>query len=171
MQTQVNPSRTSNYMFVIGGDRDDVVSYSCPSGVIAGIDLGVTIRGWSDHDIPMPSDKITYDDIIIPLYLSDDLREWSYIAKWMFYCKKYSSVLENDVVSKKHKDCTMFILDGQGNITAKIIYHDCFPYNIDTVNYSVNTTENDPVTFNVGFKFTHMTIELGNGEVFNEFTD
>ena len=171
MQDQLNPARLSNFMFVIGGERDDVVSYSCPAGVIAGIDLGVTIRGWQEHDIPMPSDKLSYDDIIIPFYLSDDLREWVYIVKWMFYCKQNSSVVEDEVVSKKFKDCTMFVLDGQQRITAKIIYHDCFPYNVDTINYTVNTAENDNVTFNAGFKFTYMTVELGNGEKFNEYSE
>lgn len=165
-----NPARLLNYMFIIGSDKNDPLSYSCPAGVIGGIDLGVTRLGYKSHDITYPSDKIEYDDIIVPFYLSDDLHEWTTIVKWMFYCRKNSSVADASITDKSRKECTMFITDGQDDLKAKIIYHNCFPYNIDSINYTTNTSDNNEMVFNVGFKYTHFSIETEKEGYFNEFS-
>lgn len=162
---QENNARLMNFMFRIGNDS---LAYSCPSGVLGGINLGITEASYKSHDFPTPSNKITYDDLIVPFYLSEDMHEWIEIVKWLFFCKNNNDIYPDD---KLFKECTMMTLDGQDNIKMKVVYHDCFPYNIETVNYSVNVDKNEPVVFNVGFKYTHMTIETPNGEKFNEFED
>ena len=164
-QQPTNNARMMNYMFVVG--NKDKVTYAAAAGMIPGVHLGEAVvpSRFSD-EISIPSNKISFDDLILPIYVSDDYREWLELYQWMINCRDTS-----DIEYDRHLEtCELFILDQQNRHVVSFLYDDCYPSDIDAVNLSIMGDTNDVVTANVTFKHRSMRVKLGNGEVIDEAT-
>lgn len=108
-----------------------------------------------DVDIKVPGDKIEYDDLILSLLMDENLSGYIEIYDWLRACANSELEEKDDLYS------TLSIIfltnNSQKNITFK--FHNCFPYAIGGSGIDVSESEDQPLTMDVIFKYSHFTIE------------
>lgn len=158
---QRNASRTTNYLFVFGDNRD--VTYSVQSSNIADLTLGETLYGARPKDLFVPSNKIDTAPLIIQFLLSEDHREWLDCYKWMLQLKNAKQTIFPGLA----RTCELTSLDSQNQPSTKFIYKDCFITNISAIEYT-SLADSTVLTFDATLRYNQFDVVTADGEIINE---
>jgi len=151
-------ARSVNYLFTVSDNRD--ATYNVQSANVADINLGVTPFGSRYKDLFIPSNKIETENLIAQILISDDHREWLYFYKWMLKCK-------NNGPNNYALPCELTALDSQNQESTRFIYLDCFPTNMEGIQYS-SAGESTVLSTTVSFRFNQFKIVDVNGNEIDE---
>ena len=149
-------ARSVNYLMTIGDSRD--VAYSVQSTNVADLTFSQTPFGQGKKDLFLPSNKLETEPLNIQLLVSSDHREFIYFYKWMLKCKN------NDRAHlEQTKACEITALDANGNLSTKFIYLDCFPMQLEGLQYS-SVGQSAVLTTGISLRYNQFKIIDVNGE-------
>jgi len=132
-------------------------------------------------NIPMPGDKLTYDDLTITFIVDENLENYIEIHNWMTglgFPKDRSQFREfrsatsttptgraanqsSDIGDVKpatpdrgmYSDATLTVLTNKNNPVTEIRFSDCFPSSVGGLAYTQNATDVDYLTSDIIFKY------------------
>lgn len=158
-------------------NRSPKVTFFANSANIPGMTLGTTIQPNYLRDIPIPGDKIDFDDFTIRFLVDENLENYVEMQKWIrgigypeslqeiYDFQKSNPNLENQEKSQLnlYSDGTLFVLTSNQNVNFQVKFADLFPYSLSSLQFDATDTDIEYFTADVSFKYTSYNILDKNG--------
>lgn len=150
--TNFNLLSPNKFRIVINRFKD--VSMFAQRVVIPGATMGTPMRPTNRYtDYFELGDKILYEDLIVSFLLDEDLETQESILQWM---KEGAS---SELDSERFSDLSLIVLTNNSNKNKTYKFYNTFPYTTTSAMLDTGLTEDNPLTLDVIFKFSHYEIE------------
>ena len=159
------------------------VEYFCTKVELPGISLGESTQETRFKDIPIPGDKLTYEDLTMSFMVDENLENYREIHGWMtglgfpkdtsqFRALQGASAdrypTTSDVGLNKelgqikkavqddgglYSDATLFVLSSKNNANLEIRFRDIYPISLSGLDYNQQETDIQYLTASVTFAY------------------
>ena len=163
------------FKFVL--NRCPKVDFLCNSANLPSITLGVAEQANYLRNIPVPGDKLQYDDLRITFMVDEDMENYLQLYQWMTSLgypesiNQYSELLNNKIEvddpndpSNERSDATIQVLSSNYNPSVSIKFKDVFPYQLSGVPFTATADEQTYYTAEAAFKYTLYDVIDVNGK-------
>ena len=180
-----------NYMSPLGFKliltKTPKVDFLCQSANIPQISMGTAIQASYLKDIPVPGDKVLYDDLTVRFLVDEKMENYLAIYKWItglgypeslgqFKQLKTNDIRTNASASDdgdpryfEFSDATLQILNSNYKPSVLVNFKDAFPTSLSTLEFDVADRDYSYFTANVTFKYTIFNITDPNGNRIDNF--
>jgi len=162
------------------------VEFFCQSANIPGIGLGVADIETSLKSIPMPGDKVTYQDLAISFLVDENLENYKEIHDWIiglgfpqnhtqfsdlratssdrFPGTSSSNAITGQATanplpeSGMYSDATLTILNSKNIAVTEIRFHNIFPTSLGSLSYDVQASDVNYLAAAVDFSYMYYEI-------------
>ena len=174
-----------NYMSPLGFKliltKTPKVDFLCQSANIPQISMGTAIQPSYLKDIPVPGDKVLYDDLNVRFLVDEKMENYLAIHKWITglgypesigqyrQLKKDDNRTDSLVADKgdplyfQYSDATLQVLNSNYKPSVLINFKDAFPISLSTLDFDVTTRDYNYFTAEVTFKYTIYNITDPSG--------
>ena len=174
-----------NYMSPLGFKlvitKTPKVDFLCQSANIPSISMGTAIQPTYLKDIPVPGDKVLYDDLNIRFLVDEKMENDLEIHKWITGLGYPENLGQYDQLRKDDRrtdgrvgddgdpryfefsDATLQILNSNYKPSVLINFKDAFPVSLSTLDFDVTARDYSYFTAEVTFKYTIYNITDPNG--------
>ena len=180
-----------NYMSPLGFKliltKTPKVDFLCQSANIPQISMGTAVQPTYLKDIPVPGDKVLYDDLSVRFLVDEKMENYLAIYKWItglgfpesigqFSQLKKDYIRTNASASDdgdpryfEFSDATLQVLNSNYRPSVLINFKDAFPVSLSTLDFDVTTRDYNYFTAEVTFKYTIFSITDPNGVRLDNF--
>ena len=174
-----------NYMSPLGFKlvltKTPKVDFLCQSANIPSISMGTAIQPSYLKDIPVPGDKVLYDDLNVRFLVDEKMENYLAIHKWITglgypeSLGQYNQLKTDDNRTDRrvsdaadplyfqYSDATLQVLNSNYKPSVLINFKDAFPISLSTLDFDVTTRDYNYFTAEVTFKYTIYNITDPNG--------
>ena len=174
-----------NYMSPLGFKlvltKTPKVDFLCQSANIPQISMGTAIQPSYLKDIPVPGDKVLYDDLNVRFLVDEKMENYLAIHKWITglgypeSLGQYSQLKtddnrtdsrvsdDGDPLYFQYSDATLQVLNSNYKPSVLINFKDAFPVSLSTLDFDVTTRDYNYFTAEVTFKYTIYNITDPSG--------
>ena len=174
-----------NYMSPLGFKliltKTPKVDFLCQSANIPQISMGTAIQPSYLKDIPVPGDKVLYDDLNVRFLVDEKMENYLAIHKWITglgypeSIGQYRQLKTDDKRTDRrvndsadplyfqYSDATLQVLNSNYKPSVLINFKDAFPISLSTLDFDVTTRDYNYFTAEVTFKYTIYNITDPNG--------
>ena len=174
-----------NYMSPLGFKliltKTPKVDFLCQSANIPQISMGTAIQPTYLKDIPVPGDKVLYDDLNVRFLVDEKMENYLSIHKWITglgypesigqyrQLKKDDNRTDSLVADKgdplyfQYSGATLQVLNSNYKPSVLINFKDAFPVSLSTLDFDVTTRDYNYFTAEVTFKYTIYNITDPSG--------
>ena len=176
------------------------VEYFCTAANIPGISLGQTSQPTPLKDIPIPGDKLDYDNLSISFLVDENLENYREIHGWLTgvgFPKDYEQFqtlqgagtdrfpsTQNVGTSKElgeikkatqddgglYSDATLIILTSKNNANLEVRFRNIYPTSLSGLDYNQQATDVDYLTATVSFEYAIYEFATVGNKVTTETT-
>ena len=157
------------------------VDFLCQSANIPQISMGTAIQPTYLKDIPVPGDKVLYDDLNVRFLVDEKMENYLAIYKWITglgypeSLDQYQQLKKDDFRTDRlvgddgdpryfnYSDATLQVLNSNYKPSVLINFTDAFPVSLSTLDFDVTTRDYNYFTAEVTFKYTIFNITDPNG--------
>ena len=174
-----------NYMSPLGFKlvltKTPKVDFLCQSANIPSISMGTAIQPSYLKDIPVPGDKVLYDDLNVRFLVDEKMENYLAIHKWITglgypeSIGQYRQLKTDDKRTDRrvndsadplyfqYSDATLQVLSSNYKPSVLINFKDAFPVSLSTLDFDVTTRDYNYFTAEVTFKYTIYNITDPSG--------
>ena len=174
-----------NYMSPLGFKlvltKTPKVDFLCQSANIPSISMGTAIQPSYLKDIPVPGDKVLYDDLNVRFLVDEKMENYLAIHKWITGLGYPESIGQYRQLKKDDKrtdrrvndsadplyfqysDATLQVLNSNYKPSVLVNFKDAFPISLSTLDFDVTTRDYNYFTAEVTFKYTIYNITDPSG--------
>ena len=163
------------------------VDFLCQSANIPQISMGTAIQPSYLKDIPVPGDKVLYDDLSVRFLVDEKMENYLAIYKWITglgypeSLGQYNQLKKDDIRTDasatddadpryfEFSDATLQVLNSNYRPSVLVNFKDAFPTSLSTLDFDVTTRDYNYFTAEVSFKYTIFTITDPNGNRLDNF--
>ena len=157
------------------------VDFLCQSANIPQISMGTAIQPTYLKDIPVPGDKVLYDDLNVRFLVDEKMENYLAIHKWITglgypeSIGQYRQLKTDDKRTDRrvndsayalyfqYSDATLQVLNSNYKPSVLINFKDAFPVSLSTLDFDVTTRDYNYFTAEVTFKYTIYNITDPSG--------
>jgi hypothetical protein len=159
-------------------NRAPKVAFFANRANIPAITLGVANQPNYLTDIPVPGDKMVFEDFTLRFLVDEDLSNYMEIQNWMrglgfpeslneiYDFQKSNERFEQPDKSQMnlYSDGTLLILNSNQNLNFNVVFRSMFPYQLSTLDFDATNPETEYFTAEVSFKYMmyNITDKSGN---------
>ena len=174
-----------NYMSPVGFKliltKTPKVDFLCQSANIPQIRMGTAIQPSYLKDIPVPGDKVLYDDLSVRFLVDEKMENYLAIYKWITglgypeNLGQYNQLKKDDIRTNasatddadpryfEFSDATLQVLNSNYRPSVLVNFKDAFPTSLSTLDFDVTTRDYNYFTAEVSFKYTIFNITDPSG--------
>ena len=174
-----------NYMSPLGFKliitKTPKVDFLCQSANIPSISMGTAVQPTYLKDIPVPGDKVLYDDLNVRFLVDEKMENYLAIHKWITGLGYPESLGQYDQLKKddnrtdtivedqgdpryfNYSDATLQVLNSNYKPSVLINFKDAFPISLSTLEFDVSNRDYSYFTAEVTFKYTIYNITDPSG--------
>ena len=174
-----------NYMSPVGFKliltKTPKVDFLCQSANIPQISMGTAVQPSYLKDIPVPGDKVLYDDLSIRFLVDEKMENYLAIYKWITglgypeSLGQFDQLRRDDIRTSasasdeadpryfEFSDATLQILSSNYKPSVLVNFKDAFPISLSTLEFDVSQRDYSFFTASVTFKYTIFDITDPNG--------
>ena len=174
-----------NYMSPLGFKliltKTPKVDFLCQSANIPQISMGTAIQPTYLKDIPVPGDKVLYDDLNVRFLVDEKMENYLAIYKWITglgypeNLGQYNQLKKDDIRTDasatddadpryfEFSDATLQVLNSNYRPSILVNFKDAFPTSLSTLDFDVTTRDYNYFTAEVSFKYTIFNITDPSG--------
>ena len=163
------------------------VDFLCQSANIPQISMGTAVQPTYLKDIPVPGDKVLYDDLTVRFLVDEKMENYLAIYKWITGLGYPESLGQYDQLKKddirtdasasdeadplyfQYSDATLQILSSNYNPSVHVNFKDAFPVSLSTLDFDVTTRDYSFFTASVTFKYLIYNITDPSGNRLDNF--
>ena len=163
------------------------VDFLCQSANIPQISMGTAVQPTYLKDIPVPGDKVLYDDLTVRFLVDEKMENYLAIYKWITglgYPEKlgqYDQLKKDDIRTDasvsdeadplyfQYSDATLQILSSNYRPSIHVNFKDAFPVSLSTLDFDVTTRDYSFFTASVTFKYLIYDITDPSGNRLDNF--
>jgi hypothetical protein len=171
-----NQIQNRNFLSPIGFkfvlNKAPKVAFFSNTSNIPRIDLGTTAQPTYLRDIPVPGDKMEFEDFTLRFLVDEDLTNYMEIQNWIrglgfpeslqeIYDLQLNTAGVNNNTNKMnniYSDGTLEVLNSNKNINFKVVFKDLFPYALSSLDFDATEEDVNYFTAEVSFKYTMYNI-------------
>ncbi len=180
-----------NYMSPLGFKliltKTPKVDFLCQSANIPQISMGTAVQPTYLKDIPVPGDKVLYDDLTVRFLVDEKMENYLAIYKWITglgypeSLGQYDQLRKDDIRTDtrigddgdplyfQYSDATLQVLNSNYKPSVVINFRDAFPVSLSTLEFDVSQRDYSFFTASVTFKYTIFNITDPNGNRLDNF--
>ena len=169
-----------NYMSPLGFKlvltKTPKVDFLCQSANIPQISMGTAVQPTYLKDIPVPGDKVLYDDLTVRFIVDEKMENYLAIYKWITglgfpeNLGQFNQLRKDDNRTDRligddgdpryfeFSDATLQVLNSNYKPSILINFKDAFPISLSTLDFDVTTRDYNYFTAEVSFKYTIFNI-------------
>lgn len=164
----LNPS---GFKFILSNKPK--VDFFCSEANLPGINLGVAVQSTYLKDIPIPGDKLSYDDFSLKFIVDENMENYVTVHNWLRgfgypeSVYEYQQLLDEDeqnpgkqTAYSGQTDGELIVYNSNFNPVAKINFKGLFPVSLTTIPFNSQVNSADYVTAEVVFKYTIYDITI-----------
>ena len=181
-----------NYMSPLGFKlvltKTPKVDFLCQSANIPSISMGTAIQPSYLKDIPVPGDKVLYDDLSVRFLVDEKMENYLAIHKWITglgypeSIGQYRQLKTDDKRTDRrvddsadplyfqYSDATLQVLNSNYKPSVLINFKDAFPVSLSTLDFDVTTRDYNYFTAEVTFKYTIYNITDPSGNRIDNYS-
>ena len=174
-----------NYMSPLGFklilSKTPKVDFLCQSANIPGISMGTAVQPSYLKDIPVPGDKVLYEDLTIRFLVDEKMENYLAIYKWITglgypesfgqYKQLQKDDFRNSTVTEaiedprffEFSDATLQVLSSNYKPSIHVNFKDAFPISLSTLEFDASIRDYNYFTAQTTFKYTIFDITDPNG--------
>lgn len=165
----INPLFLNAYEFSIA--KLPELTYFVQETEIPPISLGVAIQSGSVHDVKVPGETMTYENLTIRFQVDEEMTNWNAIYFWMVGLgypqgnTLYTDFLNAQInkaglteLSKGYSDGTLSVLSNANTPKQIFTFVDMFPISLSGLQFDAQVTDAKPATATATFAYTYYTI-------------
>ena len=174
-----------NYMSPLGFKlvitKTPKVDFLCQSANIPQISMGTAVQPTYLKDLPVPGDKVLYDDLSIRFLVDEKMENYLAIYKWITglgypeSLGQYDQLRKDDIRTDRiigddgdpryfeFSDATLQVLGSNYKPTIHVNFKDAFPIALSTLDFDVSQRDYSFFTASVTFKYTIFDITDPSG--------
>ena len=145
------------------------------SASIPGINLGFAEQPTYLKNIPVPGDKLTYNDFSLKFFVDENLVNYLQVHNWIralgfpesldeFTALKaddpYNPSIDALNPLNEYSDASLFIYNSQFNEVARVDFKDVFPVSLSTINFDATDSSIQYVQAEATFKYSIYNITV-----------
>ena len=165
-----------NYMSPLGFKliltKTPKVDFLCQSANIPQISMGTAVQPTYLKDIPVPGDKVLYDDLTVRFLVDEKMENYLAIYKWITglgypeSIGQYDQLRKDDIRTDRRigddgdpryfefSDATLQVLGSNYKPSIHVNFKDAFPISLSTLDFDVSQRDYSFFTASVTFKYT-----------------
>jgi len=174
-----------NYMSPLGFklilSKTPKVDFLCQSANIPGISMGTALQPTYLKDIPVPGDKVLYEDLTIRFLVDENMENYLAIYKWMTGLGYSESLGQFEQLKKEDfrtnpqinsdadpryfefSDATLQVLSSNYKPSIHVNFKDAFPISLSTLEFDASERDYNYFTAQTTFKYTIFDITDPDG--------
>ena len=174
-----------NYMSPLGFklilSKTPKVDFLCQSANIPGISMGTAVQPTYLKDIPVPGDKVLYEDLTIRFLVDEQMENYLSIYKWITglgypeSLGQFKQLKDDDFRTKpgvnsdsdpryfEFSDATLQVLSSNYKPSIHVNFVDAFPGSLSTLEFDASIADYNYFTAQATFKYTIFNITDPNG--------
>lgn len=125
---------------------DDLILY-CSEITLPGITLEPTIVETPYHDFKEPSNKITFDDLIVTYSVDELFVNYTLLLDWLYYLKDP----ERFEVRDQKINATLLIYSNNDNPKTAVDFTNIFPIAIEPITFDKRVEDSEDLEHTVSF--------------------
>jgi hypothetical protein len=139
------------------------VDFFSQSAQIPGINLGVAIQPTYLKDLPIPGDKLTFDDFSLKFTVDENLENYLEIQRWMRGLGYPENIAEYDQwrlsdpnnpgQDPNLSDGALTIFNSNYVPSTVVTFQGMFPTSLSTLEFDATSTDVQYITAQVSFKY------------------
>ena len=151
--------RNRNFLSPIGFkfnlQKAPTVDFFSQSANIPSINLGVAIQSTYLKDIPVPGDKLVFNDFSIRFLVDENLKNYLEISNWMRGLG-YPESLDEAIPlnTEAFSDGGLVIFNSSMNAIARVNFKDMFPTDLTQLEFDAQNTDINYIVAEATFKYT-----------------
>lgn len=143
------------------------VDFFCSEANIPSINLGIAVQSSYLKDIPIPGDKLTYEDLTLRFNVDEDLTNYLIVHNWLrgfgypSNVNEYQQLLDEDKVNPGVQNANsgqsngdLIIYNSNFKENAIVRFTGLFPVSLSTIRFDAKITNTEYITAEVVFKYT-----------------
>lgn len=134
------------------------MSFTLQHFPLPGINLGTANQSSPFFDKPVYGDKLQYNDLYLEFQVSEDMKNWYEIFKWMYYIGNPSE--KPDSLDLTYADATMLVYSSHNNPMFKATFLDCVPVSLGDIYFSEMTNETEEISCSIVLKYQRYDVEF-----------
>jgi hypothetical protein len=160
---------SSGFKFVLA--KYPKVDFLSNTALIPAINLGVAFQPTYLKDIPIPGDKLTYDDFSLDFIVDEEMENYIIMHNWLKglgfpeSVEQYDDLLRADPQSpgisnanSGQSDGTLIVYNSNFNPVVNVRFQGLFPVSLSTIDFDAKSEDTNYITANVTFKYTNYII-------------
>jgi hypothetical protein len=151
--------RNRNFLSPVGFkfnlQKAPTVDFFSQSANIPSINLGVAIQSTYLKDIPVPGDKLVFNDFSIRFLVDENLKNYLEISNWMRGLG-YPESLDEAIPlnTEAFSDGGLVIFNISMNAIARVNFKDMFPTDLTQLEFDAQNTDINYIVAEATFKYT-----------------
>lgn len=180
-----NQIENRNFLSTVGFrftlNRAPKVAFFSNSAVVPSITLGVAEQPNYLNDIPVPGDKMIFDDFTLRFIVDENLENYMEIQNWMrglgfpeslqeiYDWQNSNEAFEQPLKSDMnlYSDGTLIALNSNQNFNFQIKFKSMFPITLSELEFDATNTDTEYFTADVTFKYLMYNILDKSGKPLN----
>jgi hypothetical protein len=160
----------SGFKFIL--NKAPKVAFFSNTANIPRIDLGIASQPNYLRDIPVPGEKMEFEDFTLRFLVDENLENYMEIQNWirgLGFPESLKEIydLQNDApigynrhnkMNNIYSDGTLEVLNSNKNLNFKVIFKDMFPYSLSSLDFNATEEDVEYFTAEVSFKYTMYNI-------------
>jgi len=143
------------------------VDFFSNTALIPSISLGVAAQPSYLKDIPIPGDKLSYDDFSLDFLVDENFENYLLVHNWLrgfgypFSVEEYKQLLDNDTLNpgkqnamSGQSDGTLIIYNSNFQPIVNVSFKGLFPVSLSTIGFDAKDSNANYITASATFKYT-----------------
>ena len=177
----LNEPNNRNFLSIVGFNfilnRCPKVDFYCNRANLPTITLGNANQSTYLKNIPVPGDKLEYEDLQLDFIVDEDCENYLQIYDWITglgypeSLQQYDDLKRNsrfypaeDAPFNERSDGTLVVLNSNYQPSLRVVFKDLFPVSLSGIPFSAVETEERYFTATVSFKYTIYDVIDVNGK-------
>ena len=153
-----NLNQISNRNFLsIGGfqliiNKCRKVDFFCNRANLPSISMGSAVQSTYLRDIPVPGDKVQYEDLRVDFMVDENMENYHQIYDWIREIGYPEDLGQSKLDNRS--DATLLILNRNLQISGRVKFRDIFPVSLAGIPFDATIKEQEYFTATAVFKYT-----------------
>ena len=163
-RTPVNTGYLQPSKFLLTFSRIPTTQYFCQSVNLPGLSTGNATLNTPFIDIPIASNKISYNPLNVTFNVNGDLKSWMDIHQWMRSFAAPTGFNERNRLTqqqstrndlKNYSDATLTVLSNLNNPIGNFYFYNTFPISVSDIDFDTKENADTIIVGNASFMFEY----------------
>jgi len=163
--SNINPLQSNGFMFAI--NKLPNVSYFCQEANLPGLNLPAADMSTPFVDVPVPGEKLTFDEMTITFLIDENMANYIAIHNWMIglgfpkshaqyqqFIRNNASGLNTNELITGYSDGVLQIMNSSNNPIRTVQFSDLFPTQLQSIQLQSTTQDTVYLAGTATFRYT-----------------